>query len=191
MCLHVLQYNNHQFCPKLGEFGRQFSCCLAADFNLGSCADRACVQAGFHLHDHDARGSIPRQNSPLNRCSATPAGQQRAMHVEATIFRCVQYRLRQNQTICCDNGCIEFQHGEFRLCLRGAKRKRAAHGQAQFLRAGLYGRRGQLLAPISWTRGLRIHRDNLMPGGDQSIEAWNSKFRCSHEGKTHRDFSFV
>ena len=27
--------------------------------------------------------------------------------------------------------------------------------------------------------------------GKKLIKAWNRKFRCSHKGKAHRDFSFV
>jgi hypothetical protein len=55
----------------------------------------------------------------------------------------------------------------------------------------LYRRWRQLLAPVGGARRLGIDGYNLMPRSDQGIKAWNRKFRCSHKGKAHRDFSFV
>jgi recombination protein RecR len=63
--------------------------------------------------------------------------------------------------------------------------------QTQFFGTLLHGGRCKLFATVGGAGRLRIYGNHIMPSGNQRVERWHGKFGCSHEGKTHRHFSFV
>ena len=122
----------------------------------------------------------------MNRRCPPPAGQQRAVDVEAAKARRIQDRARQQQAIRRDHRDIGIQRCEVGLNRCILQRDRRPHRNAQLFCTSLDGGGSQRLATSRATGGLAICRHDVMPGLHQRIEGRDGEIGSAHENDPHR-----
>jgi hypothetical protein len=123
---------------------------------------RAGVQPGVHLHDRDAGLGVAREDGALDRRGATPARQQRSVHVEAAEPRCRQNRLRQDQAVGRHHRGVEIKLREPSLLAVVAQRGRRSHRQSTAVGVHVHRRSLQSVAAAGRARRLRIDSGHLV-----------------------------
>ena len=77
----------------------------------------ASIETRFHLHDRHAGFRVTSQNRAMNRRSAAPSRQERAVNIEAAkarnFARNIQHHLRQDQSVRSDHHHVRRKRGQF------------------------------------------------------------------------------
>ena len=108
------------------------------------------------------------------------------MNVEATMFRSLQHRHGQQQSVGGHNRYIGIQRGEIGLNLRIFQRFGMADRNVAHFGLKLDGRRLQLFATSGPARRLRIDRKDFVPRLMQGGQRRHRECGCAHEDDAHK-----